>query len=453
MLHYLDNVIKWGAEKENTALYKKILITNQLSLILIIPFFLFLLTAFVFDMYHHVGNISLIMLHCLVVPLLNRYGFTNISRLLLSAGSTLLITVSSIFLIFTHPEVSNLTMGIASRVFLLCFAALPLVIFNKDDGQWMGASLAISALCVLFFDELHAIFGIQLSQLDYIPWKHDILRASISIAFLTIMLLFYVMKLIHEQYENRITAQNKRLKESNQLKDKLLSIVSHDLRSPLNSLKASLELSRSGSLSQSEYQSISEKLGSQLDSTVTVMDNLLKWAQSQMKGMAVNPTAFAVRTLIEEVTTFTELQAQQKSVTIINEVMPEVKVWGDREMLMVAIRNLVSNAIKFSYRGSLITINTCLEGDSIALQIRDNGVGLTESEKANIFSHSKHFSKTGTENEKGSGVGLLLAKEFVEKNQGSLTVESKLGEGSTFTVSLPWFRERESERGYLFTEY
>lgn len=233
-----------------------------------------------------------------------------------------------------------------------------------------------------------------------------------------------------------INRQKDDLQRSNQIKDKLLSIISHDFRSPLNSLEGILDLMTQGRISADEMQMISKELRVKVNITTSLLDNLLNWAKSQMHGIKPNPTFFDMKSLVEDTLHLLSTQAEKKDVRIYNRIEVSQEVFADYEMTKLIVRNLISNAIKFTSSGDKIFVKTTTENNFLQFIVKDTGRGISEEEKSKLFTHESS-STLGTAYEKGTGLGLLLCKDFVEKNGGYISVESEEGEGSTFAFTIP----------------
>lgn len=234
----------------------------------------------------------------------------------------------------------------------------------------------------------------------------------------------------------KIQKQAQQLGNLNITKDKLFSIISHDLRSPLASLRGLMDIIDMGGLSKEEFFSTSKKLRRNLESVQEDLDNLLFWAQSQLNGLQSNPTIVKARAIIEEkIQLFSEI-ARQKEITIINEIDDALSIRADRNHIGLVIRNLLANAIKFNKPGGLIRIQEKNVAGCIEISVSDSGVGMTTSDLGKLFNPETHFTNPGTMQERGVGIGLLLTKEFIEKNGGSIWATSELGIGSTFTFTV-----------------
>ena len=232
-----------------------------------------------------------------------------------------------------------------------------------------------------------------------------------------------------------IQAQAFQLGNLNVTKDKLLSIISHDVRGPLASLRGLINIIFTGGLTQQEFIDHSLKIRQNLDTVQEDLDNLLYWAQSQLNGIQVKHEELKVRSIVNDKIRLFRDAADRKELTIINEITEELAVVADKNHLSLIIRNLMANAIKFNTRGGSIRIQERRVNDHVEISVTDSGVGIKSSDLKKLFNAQTHFSNLGTEQERGVGIGLLLTKEFIEKNGGSIWVTSELGKGSTFTFT------------------
>jgi two-component system, sensor histidine kinase and response regulator len=243
-------------------------------------------------------------------------------------------------------------------------------------------------------------------------------------------------KRILEQRNNEVRKQAEQLTALNITKDKLFSIISHDLRSPLAGLKSLMELISRNGLTQEEFFSVSKTLRRNIDSVYDDLENLLQWAQTQLNGIKPNPTAFDLKALVSEKLHLFEELAKSKHIDLINGIEDRIMLYADKNQIGLVLRNLLANAIKFSMAKGIVKVTAQLADNAIILHVKDDGVGMSLQEVNNLFNAGTHFTKRGTQNEKGIGLGLLLVKEFIEKNKGTITVSSELGKGSTFSITL-----------------
>jgi two-component system, sensor histidine kinase LadS len=233
-----------------------------------------------------------------------------------------------------------------------------------------------------------------------------------------------------------IQQQNLELEEVNHVKDKLLSVVSHDIRGPLGSLHLALNLVKSGSLTLAEFQKVSEDLEARLTHTTEFIDNLLQWAKLQMRGETFEPDRVDLSKLADESVKLLEPECVQKNILIKNHFGGTLEAYADLNMIRSVFRNLLTNAIKFTKPKGTISLNAYRVEDRIIISVADSGVGIPEKNREKLFTISS-VATQGTKQEKGTGLGLLLCKEFVEKNGGTIWFETEEGKGTTFFFSLP----------------
>jgi len=249
---------------------------------------------------------------------------------------------------------------------------------------------------------------------------------------------------IIEQQQLELKQQNLELKnnseelrKANLTKDRLFSIISHDLRGPVVNLNELLQLSSEGILSDAEFKQLIHSIGTQTTYTIELIENLLAWSRNNLKGDALRPEALQLTDICNDVIKIFSAQAQRKQITIDNRIKVGTLVYADKGMLSLVVRNLISNAIKFSNPNGLILIsNEAGENGMQLISISDHGVGITEQVLSKIFKDS-YYTTTGTSGEKGTGLGLLLCREFVQKSGGTLQVVSDAVGGTRFTFSVP----------------
>jgi signal transduction histidine kinase len=239
-----------------------------------------------------------------------------------------------------------------------------------------------------------------------------------------------------EQKNRAISDQALELRNLNLTKDKLFSIISHDLRSPVAGLKSLMDLIDTPGLSQDEFVKITKVLKRNLDYVHEDLDNLLMWAQTQLQGMQALQEPVRLKLLAEEKISLVKDAALLKKISISNEISPDAIVYADRNHISLVLRNLIGNAIKFNEPGGCIKISSKQKGTEYEISVSDSGVGIVDDDMNKLFRAETHFTRPGTHKEKGLGIGLLLTKEFVEINRGSIWVESEEGRGTTFTFTL-----------------
>lgn len=234
----------------------------------------------------------------------------------------------------------------------------------------------------------------------------------------------------------------KHLEKLNQTKDKFFSIIAHDLKNPLNNIKNLANMLNdigNDKLSDSEIKHIYKLLKDSTKQTSELLDNLLEWSRLQTGSISLNPQKVFLSLLIIKSIKIVQFNAEAKNIKIdfINQIENEPKISLDERMIETVVRNLLSNAIKFTPNNGSIQVYQKLSNDGMLLSIKDNGIGIDERLKNKLFKIRENISTKGTNNEKGSGLGLVLIKEFIDKHKGDIWFESEKGYGSTFHFFLP----------------
>lgn len=238
------------------------------------------------------------------------------------------------------------------------------------------------------------------------------------------------------QHQEEMQKRSEELEQLNEVKDKFFSIISHDLRSPINALAGIMDLLDKGAITPEELPVAIKELRTRFNHTRSLMNNLLDWTVLQMDKMHLQAGNVALNKIVNE---NIELlgSIQSKHVTMINRV-PETAIgYADSNTINLVIRNLLTNAIKFTNDGGEIVVASEEKNNEIIVSVSDNGIGMTADIQHKLFDKINPYSTRGTANEKGTGLGLILCKEFVEKNGGRIWVESKIDKGSTFWFTIP----------------
>jgi signal transduction histidine kinase len=232
-----------------------------------------------------------------------------------------------------------------------------------------------------------------------------------------------------------ILDQSKNLEDINQVKDKLFSIVSHDLKDSLTSIKGFIDLLKDGSLSQEEFNHLIPELSENANNASLLLFNLLNWSKSQMQSLESKPSLFDVQEVFAEKIKLIEQKTEKKGIRIEDQSLRDF-VYADRSMVEIIVQNLLTNAVKFCQAGDVITIENHISNGNSLISIGDTGVGISKENQGQLFKNNS-FTTIGTKNEKGTGLGLTICKELVELNHGKIWVESTENIGSTFYVELP----------------
>lgn len=234
-----------------------------------------------------------------------------------------------------------------------------------------------------------------------------------------------------------IEQKNDALNESNQTKDRLFSIIGHDLRSPFASMRGALELFNSGMLDEDEKQMMLDRVLEQMTVTSAMLENLLSWANSQREGLKTDIKPLVLTGIVDEILEVFNSVASEKDIKISHAFQEPISINADQDQIRVIFRNLIANAIKFTKPKGEIMISYLLSEKSVKVFVKDNGVGMSEEKLKQIFQESgKSISTYGTKKEKGIGIGLMLVKKFVELNHATISVESIEKEGTVFILEF-----------------
>lgn len=256
-----------------------------------------------------------------------------------------------------------------------------------------------------------------------------------------------ILTYVSEQIAHAISKKNsdqqlkqfsEELQELNASKDKFFSVIAHDLKSPFQGLigLSRLIVEEYSDLSEEELKSFVQALNESAESTYSLIENLLEWARLQTGRIKFNPASVDIYNIIEEIKMLLYQTADLKKIKIINKVLPATLIWGDKYMLGSLIQNLISNSVKFTNRFGEIVVNSVIKDKMIEVSIADNGIGIDINDIDKLFRIDATFSTRGTEQEKGTGLGLILCKEIVNRHGGEIRIESEKDKGTKVIFSL-----------------
>ncbi len=273
---------------------------------------------------------------------------------------------------------------------------------------------------------------------------NQIIHGSVNAKLISLNGAPHLISVIHniterKYAEEEITAKNNELIKLNQEKEKFFSIIAHDLKSPFQGLIGYSEIlsKEYDTLTEEEKISFIKSIEELSNNSFKLLENLLQWTRLQTGQMSYNPEYFNINSELHSTLSLLRQTALNKNIEFSYEIDNILSVTADKNMLSTIIRNIVSNAIKFTERGGSIQLKTASEVKNINFTIQDTGIGMDESIVRKLFSIDKSIGRKGTANEEGTGLGLLLCKEMIDKHKGTIRVESKPGKGTTFTFSLP----------------
>ncbi|HAF28681.1 MAG TPA: hypothetical protein DCG75_06495 [Bacteroidales bacterium] len=238
-----------------------------------------------------------------------------------------------------------------------------------------------------------------------------------------------------EEIENH----REQLTALNASKDKFFSIIAHDLRNPIAGFLNLTEILTNNFdvFSENESKEFIEVMNEASKQLYNLLENLLQWSRAQTGGITYEPKFISIKKMVDETIDALMINIENKSIKISLNLDEKAIVFVDENMITTVIRNLLSNAIKFSHRNEIISIRCTSKEEFVELSVIDNGIGIKKEDREKLFRIDQHLTTPGTSEEKGTGLGLILCKEFVEKNRGKIWVESDLNKGSEFTFTLP----------------
>lgn len=269
--------------------------------------------------------------------------------------------------------------------------------------------------------------------------KHMDLTFSLIVSVFVVAIIVALFRKNYDQEHAVVEEQKLELEKTNASKDKLFSVVSHDLRSPFQGILGISNLMMSPEIKSNPatLQTYTEALHLSVEKAADLMENLLNWSKIQMNRIEVRPKDIALVGFIRENTAYLSHQHVQNKITLSINVLEQHHVWADIDMLNLILRNLLSNAYKFTDANGRVEIKSEIHGRYCAISVSDSGIGMSKELVSSIFSDSFRFGQSGLQGEPSSGIGLMLSREFVEMQGGTITVVSEPGVGSTFTFTLP----------------
>ena len=300
----------------------------------------------------------------------------------------------------------------------------------NDDGIWNEKYANLEIVQETYFYKTQWFYGL----VGLFVFALGVLGYSLKIRNFRVM-----NRELSRQVEERtfdLKKQKEELQKINSSKDKLLSIISHDLKGPLNSIKQMLNLLGSGNLSADELKYLIGNITRDVGVSVNLLDNLLNWARSQMQGIKVATVKINLREIACDTFKLFNYNFNKQGIRQVNHVPSGEFAYADYDMVKLVIRNLIANALKFTPEGGTISVNSKRNGNFVEVAVTDTGIGIAEDKIKNLFKVKEAFTKIEDSNEVGTGLGLILSKEFIEKNGGKIWVESEKGKGSTFKFTL-----------------
>jgi signal transduction histidine kinase len=315
--------------------------------------------------------------------------------------------------------------------FLGNYLCLYLYAFNTALGH--PPRFKVAQTILLFLAYVIYIRTLSSHQAFHLSQQWNVLvNASLSLLMGILMERFRVHNFL-QQKELFESAQ--KIEELNNLKTKLISILSHDLVAPMNSLRGLLQLNNDGLISSADFKNHSAKISDAVEGMVVLQTNLLRWSKLQLEGFRPVKTTVDVSKVVNQVIRSFHFSMNEKDITIKNEVI-SMELQTDEEVLKMLVRNFLSNGVKFSHPGGTVRVCSSVNASQFILSVEDEGAGMTQEQVDSIFKLEKK-SSVGTKNEMGAGIGLVITNDFAKMIGSKISVKSTLGKGSAFSVNLP----------------
>jgi two-component system sensor histidine kinase/response regulator len=342
-------------------------------------------------------------LFLILYGILSVFFFLDIGYMLFSVA----LSMMSYFVLFTirknstyQPESVHEVVYITTQILAITYIIVALYLLKKENSEYQLSILNKN-------DELS-------EKNDKIAEQKDVIAEKVQI----------------------LEKQAKGLRESNSVKNKLFSIISHDLKAPIFAIRNILQTAREQKYTAKKVKDMVPAIMSDLTYTTSLIENLLQWAKCQMQENTVRPQKLDLVKLINETVHLLHLQAEAKRITLEQKMELPVFAFADRDMIWLVIRNLLSNAIKFTPENGHIIIGAYESSSCVEVYVQDSGQGIAREDLVKI-NKSIFYTTKGTQDENGTGLGLMLCKEFLAKNEGNMMIESEVGKGSTFSFTLP----------------
>jgi signal transduction histidine kinase len=285
----------------------------------------------------------------------------------------------------------------------------------------------------------------ELSNIRLIK-ERQISKMLIAIVILFVLLTvgFLYFYLNNKRISSSLKNQNKKLEiqteelgRLNNVKDRFFSIISHDLRNNMTTMKLYFDLMSNKKYKPENTEELTKQISSSVENNIDLLENLLVWASSQIKGLPLKFESLNIFELVNKNIALGVSIAHQKNISIVNLCSENDKAFADENTINLVLRNLIVNAIKFTNDEGKITVSSMVSNSKIQISIADNGVGIDKEKLDQMFTQHKNPSTQGTANEKGTGLGLLLCADFIKQNNGTIYAKSEKGKGSVFTFELP----------------
>lgn len=351
-----------------------------------------------------------------------------------TAAKNLLVGAS--FILFF---ISGLLFRNGGEYFLLSVLVISMLLYDNIKFLIVGGTFIVIGIAIIYASPDITFIEPPVNR------ARALYNISSSMLFLITAGIFF--KHVISNDKRKIEEQRMRLEDMNREKEKIFSIIAHDMRAPLVNTSIIIDIFEANTINKDHMHDFILQLKNQINDQNKVLEHILTWSSSNMKGEHSRRSQVCILDILEDCIDEFKLNYLRKGIVIHLKKDQSNFVYANYDHLKIIFRNLISNAIKFSYQEGQIYISTTDDSDRIFIHIQDQGIGMDEKKSELLFNQVQQRS-LGTSNESGSGLGLMLCKELIEINEGTFEIESITNSGSTFTVSFPKFKHTELEEIY-----
>ncbi|AWG23346.1 hypothetical protein FFWV33_18330 [Flavobacterium faecale] len=378
-----------------------------------------------------------IFAYVLMLTLLFLLGLFYFSRFKKNSKVTLVIYLSFMYFLLIFGYLFNCGIdGPMILIFGVTFLVQAAII--KNEHMFVYLLIHIALCCALLYAEYNYP-EIIMVHYDKISYRYYDTAITTGVLLMSVFLTIRFLKVNYREKQQLLKKKNEELLQANATKDKLFSIISHDLRSPFNALIGLSQILKeeSDTLEPAETAEYIEAIYETSQKTYVLLQNLLEWSLAQTNGLQFVPTTINLRKLVEDALLAPLQVAKSKDIAIQITIPDDETIYVDHNMMETVFRNLVSNALKFTSNHGVISISCATDDKGTTIKISDNGIGMSAKTVKNLFEDKKATDPNPELiKNQGMGLGLMLCKDFIQKHEGKIWVESELGQGSTFFVFL-----------------
>ncbi|MCF6269419.1 MAG: HAMP domain-containing histidine kinase [Melioribacteraceae bacterium] len=398
-----------------------------------------ILLGYLLDTVLFISKMSIVVINLSVILLVLFFFTLGLMKKIEISSSYLLIIYSTLLGLFSAFSYNILTSSIITHLLIQNLILLPLLIFSVGFIVSKKQMFIVGIIIAVVFPMI-----IIASQIDELIEITPFITIMILVSTFTMNLFISSMDdSIKENKlkEEELLKQKKSLELLNRDRNNLFSVISHDLRGPVGSSKQMIKYMLDNETSNEEKIYLLEAINASIGNSFHLLNNLLLWARSERGAIEIAPDNIKLSKSISDSINLLQKSIEEKSITVENRINNGLHSFSDKNLLETIIRNLLANAIKFTNDKGRIVISHVMNGSTITISVKDNGIGISNETQKKIFSDFDVITSHGTKNERGSGLGLKLCKEFAKKNGGEIWVVSEIGKGSEFFFTVP--KERE----------